>query len=183
MVLLGMEFPGPSPYSEGEPPTAHNACSWRPNFTKKARLSAGFHIFNFSIKMESHHSMALPLKLLGIALAGSLGTLSRFGLSSLVQRLAGGNFPWGTAVVNIIGCFLFGLIWTLGSERMAISTEARAIILTGYMGAFTTFSTFISETSQFTVGGQWFNATCNVTFQVVAGLLLFAAGSTLARVF
>ena len=128
-----------------------------------------------------HFTMTLPLKLLCVALAGGLGTLSRFGLASLVQRLAGPGFPWGTASVNIIGCFLFGLVWTAGTEKMAISVEARTIILTGFMGAFTTFSTFISETSQLTGSGQWVSAFGNVLFQVAVGLLLFMCGAALAR--
>ncbi|VFQ42711.1 fluoride efflux transporter FluC [Desulfoluna butyratoxydans] len=125
--------------------------------------------------------MILYQKLLCIAAAGSLGTLSRYGLAGLVQRLAGGGFPWGTATVNIIGCFLFGLIWTLGADRMAIGAETRTIILTGFMGAFTTFSTFISETGQLAVGAQWWVAMGNIVLQVGAGLALFAAGAALAR--
>lgn len=125
--------------------------------------------------------MFLYQKLLCIAAAGALGTLSRYGLAGLVQRLAGSGFPWGTAAVNVTGCFLFGLIWTLGGERMALSAEARTILLTGFMGAFTTFSTFISETGQLAWGAQWWVALGNVTLQVAAGLALFFVGVSLAR--
>jgi len=125
--------------------------------------------------------MILYQKLLCIAAAGSLGTLSRYGLAGLIQRLAGSGFPWGTAAVNTIGCFLFGIVWTLGAERMAISAEARTIILTGFMGAFTTFSTFISETGQLAGGAQWWVALGNITLQVGAGLALFFVGAALAR--
>ncbi len=125
--------------------------------------------------------MVLYQKLLCIGVAGALGTLSRYGLSGLIQGMVGIGFPWGTAAVNAIGCLLFGLVWTLGAERMAISAEARTIILTGYMGAFTTFSTFISETGQLAGGAQWWIAVGNITFQISVGLALFFAGSALAR--
>lgn len=125
--------------------------------------------------------MVLSQKLFCIATAGALGTLSRYGLAGLVQRLAGSGFPWGTAAVNVIGCFLFGLVWTLGAERMALSAEARTILLTGFMGAFTTFSTFISETGQLAGGAQWWVALGNITLQVGAGLAIFFAGASLAR--
>ena len=125
--------------------------------------------------------MFLYQKLLCIGTAGALGTLSRYGLAGVVQRMTGIGFPWGTATVNAIGCFLFGLVWTLGSERMAIGAEARTIILTGYMGAFTTCSTFISETGQLAGDAQWWIALGNITLQISVGLALFFVGTALAR--
>ena len=125
--------------------------------------------------------MFLYQKLLCIAGAGALGTLSRYGLAGFVQRIAGAGFPWGTVTVNVVGCFLFGLVWTLGGERMIISAEARTIILTGFMGAFTTFSTFISETGQLATGAQWWVAFGNITLQVSVGLALFFIGAAVAR--
>ena len=80
-------------------------------------------------------------EILWIALAGALGTLARYGLGGAVQTVLGQNFPWGTLVVNAIGCLLFGLVWTLAEERLLISGHLRFIVLVGFMGAFTTFST------------------------------------------
>ena len=72
-------------------------------------------------------------KLALIALAGACGTLSRYWLSGLVYDVAGKEFPWGTAAVNILGCFLFGLVWEVAEGRYLFRSEARTIFLTGFM--------------------------------------------------
>ncbi|HEX9620201.1 MAG TPA: fluoride efflux transporter CrcB [Polyangiaceae bacterium] len=85
-------------------------------------------------------------KLLLLALAGGLGTLARFGLSLAVSERFGSRLPWGTLAVNTLGCLLFGCIWALGENGRWITPEQRALVLTGFMGAFTTFSTYGFET-------------------------------------
>lgn len=117
-----------------------------------------------------------------IALAGAAGTLARYWLSGLVYDLVGREFPWGTAAVNILGCFLFGLVWELGGERMIIRNETRAIILTGFMGAFTTFSTFIFESGAFLEDGRVLPALANVGFQTVVGFAALFGGLMLGRI-
>lgn len=116
-----------------------------------------------------------------IALCGALGTLARFGLQGLVQRLCGEAFPWGTFVVNIVGCFLFGIVWMLAEERLLISGQTRLIILTGFMGAFTTFSTFAFETGQQLRESQWLYAAGNTAGQVIVGILCLFLGMALGR--
>jgi CrcB protein len=69
-----------------------------------------------------------------IAFAGALGTTARYGLGGFVQGLAGGDWPWGTLFVNLAGCFLFGLVWTLADERLVIGEEARVIVVGGIHG-------------------------------------------------
>lgn len=123
-------------------------------------------------------------KLLWIALAGGLGALARFGLVKLVQDAAStakGDFPWGTLAVNILGCLIFGLVWTMTTERFTISPELRVAVLIGFLGAFTTFSTFAFETSGFLRDGQWLLAAGNLTAQNVLGLLAMFAGLTLGK--
>lgn len=117
-----------------------------------------------------------------IGFAGALGTLARYGLGGLVQRIAGGHLPWGTLFVNVLGCFLFGLIWTLADERLVISEEARLVVLGGFMGAFTTFSTFIFDTGGFVREAQWLLATGNVAIQTVTGLAFLFMGISAGRV-
>ncbi|MGD8564041.1 MAG: fluoride efflux transporter CrcB [Desulfarculaceae bacterium] len=120
-------------------------------------------------------------KLLLIAAAGGLGTLARYGLGGLVHRVLGMTFPWGTMAVNILGCFAFGLVWHLAESRMLISGQTRIIALAGFMGAFTTFSTFIFETGMFLRDGQWLPAILNVAAQNIVGLAALLLGFAVAR--
>jgi fluoride exporter len=120
-------------------------------------------------------------KILALALAGSLGTLARVGLGSLVQRWLGPQFPWGTAAVNLLGCFLFGLVWMLGSERGRLSPELRFIVLVGFMGAFTTFSSFVADSADLGTKGRLWAALLNVVGQNALGLLCFFLGARLGR--
>ncbi len=119
--------------------------------------------------------------LLLIGLAGGLGALSRFGLAGFVQSLTGADFPFGTFVVNILGSFLFGLIFGLIEERLPAGGELRMILLTGFMGAFTTFSTFAYESLSLLRYGQWLSVLANVGGQIVLGLAAVALGLALAK--
>ncbi len=121
------------------------------------------------------------IKLLWIALAGALGTLARYGLGGLMHRLLPWPFPWGTLTVNLVGSFLFGLVWAVAVERTMISADLRIIVLAGFMGAFTTFSTFMFETGELLRNSQWLLAVGNLALQNVVGLAAVLAGWALAR--
>lgn len=127
--------------------------------------------------------IATPIatKLLLIAASGAVGTLARFGLSGLVQASYKGGMPLGTFVVNMIGCLLFGFVWTLSEEKLAISSEARIIILVGFMGAFTTFSTFAFETATLIRDSQWLMAAGNILAQNIIGIAFLFIGIALGR--
>lgn len=116
-----------------------------------------------------------------LALAGALGTLARFGLSGLVQRVCGSRFPWGTTFVNLTGCFLFGLIWMLAEDRRWIHPQLRLVLLTGFMGAFTTFSTYAFETGALLQAGQGWRAVANAFGQLLAGVLFVFLGLAAGR--
>lgn len=116
-----------------------------------------------------------------IALAGGLGSLARYVVTYKVQSYAGSSFPWGTLAVNAVGCFLFGLVWSLSEESMFISQEARVIILSGFLGAFTTFSTFGFETNAFLRTEQWLSALQNVGLQLFLGILFVGLGIASGR--
>lgn len=120
-------------------------------------------------------------KLLLLALAGGLGSLCRYGLSGLAQRLASTSFPLGTFTVNALGCLFFGLVWGALEERVGLNPEIRVIVLTGFMGAFTTFSTFAFESMSLIQHSQWLAAAANIIGQVVLGLALVLAGLFLGR--
>lgn len=121
-------------------------------------------------------------KILLLALAGGLGSLSRFGLSGLAHRVLGQSFPYGTALVNVLGCFLFGLVWSALENRIGLSPQVRGIVLTGFMGAFTTFSTYIFETMTFIQHSQWLLAMVNLAGQNIIGLTFIFLGLSLGRV-
>jgi fluoride exporter len=121
------------------------------------------------------------LKIAMLFLAGGIGCLARYGLAGLVQRIYGGEFPLGTLLVNLLGCLLFGFVWALAEQRMIISDESRVIILTGFMGSFTTFSTFAFESNRLARDSAWLYLTGNVMLHVVVGILAIHWGMSLAR--
>jgi len=120
-------------------------------------------------------------KTLWLAVAGACGTLARYGLAGMVHRWLGSSFPWGTAFVNILGCLLFGLFWAAVSERGLVSPGTRTIILVGFMGAFTTFSTFVAETGRLLSDSELLMAFANVAFQMVIGVGMFFLGLAIGR--
>jgi CrcB protein len=120
-------------------------------------------------------------KILYIALAGTVGTLVRYWLSGAVYKAFGAALPWGTWAVNILGCFLFGLVWVLAEERYLISGETRTIILVGFMGAFTTFSTYLFESSQLVFDAQWGRLVVNLIGQNLVGFAGLVLGMFLGR--
>ncbi|AGW15151.1 fluoride efflux transporter CrcB [Megalodesulfovibrio gigas] len=119
--------------------------------------------------------------LLLCGLAGALGALSRLGISRLVQRLAGTNLPLATAAVNLLGCFLFGLLWGLLNDRFAASAGVKTVVFTGFLGALTTFSTYAYENVGLMAEGRLTTALLNVLGQNILGFALVALGLTLAR--
>jgi len=116
-----------------------------------------------------------------LSVAGALGTLCRYWLSGAVYAVAGRYLPWGTWAVNLLGCFLFGLVWVLAEERGALSGQARIVILTGFMGAFTTFSTLIFESAELLRDGQWLSLGLNLAGQNLFGFVAFWLGSATGR--
>lgn len=120
-------------------------------------------------------------KLLWLSLAGACGTISRYSLCELAHRLKPGPFPIGTFTVNILGSFLFGLIYVLAQKKLNLSPEARVILLVGFMGSFTTFSAFAFETASMLKSSQWMLALGNVLAQTVLGIAALAAGVMVAR--
>ena len=126
--------------------------------------------------------MAIWQRLLLLALGGGLGALARYGLSGLVQRCSGSGLPYGTLVVNVLGCFQFGLVWALAAERMMIGPEMRTVILVGFLGSFTTLSTCIFESHWLLADARWLIALGNLAVMNVASLGVFALGLAVGRV-
>jgi fluoride exporter len=120
-------------------------------------------------------------KLLWMGLAGALGVLARYGLTGLTHRLYPGGFPLGTFVVNVLGCLVFGLVFGLFEAREALGSQARIVILVGFMGAFTTFSSYMYEGAELLRGGQWAWAALYLLGQNLLGFAALLGGLALAR--
>jgi CrcB protein len=120
-------------------------------------------------------------KLLLLALAGALGTLARYGTAGWIHRINGAGFPVGTLTVNCAGCFLAGLLWSLFETRWPVSGEIRTIVLVGFMGAFTTFSTLILETHHLARSAEWTFAAVNLVLQNGLGMAFLMIGIALGR--
>jgi CrcB protein len=121
--------------------------------------------------------------LLLIAAAGGAGALARYGLGLGVQRLTGSEFPLGTLVVNLVGCLAFGLIAGLAEQRLPLTKETELVIFTGFMGAFTTFSTYAFHTGLFLHEKQWGWAVLNLAGHNVIGVALLLIGLVIGRSF
>jgi CrcB protein len=121
------------------------------------------------------------LQILLIALAGSVGALSRYGLSSLVSNVFGDKFALGTLTVNVIGCFLIGFVMHISLSTDIISVDIRNAVTIGFLGALTTFSTFSYETFKYIEDAQWIYAGANVALNVILGLIATIIGLAAAR--
>lgn len=116
-----------------------------------------------------------------LVLGGAVGTVCRYVLSGVVYQGLGANFPYGTLIVNLFGCFIVGLLSVLSDEKFLLTPEVRILLMAGFCGAFTTFSTFILETGNLAKDGEMIKALGNVVLSVVAGFLVFRLGIFLGR--
>ena len=123
----------------------------------------------------------IKLNLLIIALGGALGAVSRFLLSNGVSRALGSALPYGTLVINIVGCFAMGLLMTIIVDREMLPAAWRLFLCVGFLGGFTTFSSFGYEALMLLTEGRLLAALAYVGGSVVLGLVAAAAGVLCAR--
>ena len=121
------------------------------------------------------------IKYLNLIVGGMAGTLARYALSGIIYQILGTNFPYGTLVVNLSGCFLVGFLASLAEEKFLLGPNARLLLMVGFCGAFTTFSTLIFETANLIKDGESLRAFFNISISVVAGFFLFKLGVILAE--
>lgn len=113
------------------------------------------------------------MNILLVAIGGAAGSVCRYLVSSAVLRSFGTLFPAGTFVVNAVGCLAFGAIAGATHERLTLAPEARALLLAGLLGGFTTFSSYMNESFVLVREGQFLWAALNLGGQVVVGFSAF----------
>jgi len=118
---------------------------------------------------------------INLAAGSLLGGFSRYFMGGLVAKTFGASFPHGTLAVNLTGCFLIGILDTLAEEKFHIGPNARMLLMVGFCGAFTTFSTLILETSHLMKDGEMLRAFANLAISIVLGLLLLRLGGYLGK--
>jgi CrcB protein len=117
-----------------------------------------------------------------IALGGALGAVGRYALSSQITHWIGPGFPWGILLVNLVGCFVMGVIAELGALSLNLSPEMRAFLTTGILGGFTTFSAFALDSAVMIERGDWGATVLYVSASVLGSILALFAGLALVRV-
>ncbi len=121
------------------------------------------------------------IKLLNLIVGGTAGTLARYFLTHITYHFLGAGFPYGTLLVNLTGCFIIGVISTFSSGTFFLTYNHRILLVTGFCGAFTTFSTFIFESANLIKSGEFVKASLNITLSIVLGFIVFKAGEMIGK--
>jgi fluoride exporter len=125
--------------------------------------------------------MLNPMALFLIGLGGFAGSISRYLVDGFVVDRTAGGFPWGTLAVNVTGSFILGLLFAMTTERAILPAEIRGPLMIGFIGAYTTFSTYMLESWRLIEGGEWAPAIANLGGSIVLGLVAVVVGLTLGR--
>jgi CrcB protein len=122
------------------------------------------------------------LKIILVLLGGAIGTGCRYGLGALIySRIERLTFPYATVIINVSGSFAIGLLAELFDRRALVSPMTRAALLVGFLGGYTTFSSFSYETFSLIRDGEWLRATLNSVSSVLLGLAAVWLGVRLAQ--
>jgi CrcB protein len=116
-----------------------------------------------------------------IALGGALGAVGRYALAGQIAHWTGAGFPWGILTVNVVGCFVMGLLAELGALTLNFSGEMRAFLTTGILGGFTTFSAFALDSAVMIERGEWGATMLYVSASVLGSIAALFLGLGLAR--
>jgi CrcB protein len=119
---------------------------------------------------------------LAIAFGGALGALSRYWLTVSIERFNGTGFPLGTFMVNLLGSFLIGLLYIILAEKLSVAVQWRPVIITGFLGAMTTFSTFSLDALLLFQQGHYNTALFYVLSSVMICIFAAYVGMQIARI-
>lgn len=118
-----------------------------------------------------------------IAVGGAIGAIVRYLVAASIQSRVPSAFPWGTFVVNLTGCFIMGVVSTILAERVNIGESWGLLVPVGFIGAYTTFSTFELETYRAVTQGAALIGGANVVASVAAGYVALWLGVVIGRIF
>jgi CrcB protein len=113
---------------------------------------------------------------------GGAGAVTRYILGTWIGQRWGRSFPLGTFVINVSGSFVIGLLMTLMAERFMENPAWRLLLVVGFLGGYTTFSSFQYETGKLATDGEFLYASLNVILSVIAGFVALKAGEVLAKI-
>lgn len=116
-----------------------------------------------------------------IGIGGFLGAITRYGVGVWIGQRWGRNFPFGTFVINVTGSLVIGFVMPLLTERFMVNPQWRLLIAVGFLGAYTTFSTFEYETGALLKDGEWLIAALNVILSVLIGFMALKVGEIAAK--
>ena len=116
-----------------------------------------------------------------IGFGGFIGSICRYYSQQFVAKYFLSTFPYGTLIVNVVGCFLVGLVFGFADKGNVLSPEWRMFLATGFCGGFTTFSTFSYESTQLINNGEYFYLALYIAASVIIGVLATFAGIALTR--
>lgn len=116
-----------------------------------------------------------------IGVGGFVGAVTRYAVAVWIGQRWGRIFPLGTFIINVTGSFFIGLLMTLFTERFTENPQWRLLLVVGFLGAYTTFSTFEYETGALLKDGEWLYAGLNVILSVVMGFIALKLGEIIAK--
>jgi CrcB protein len=117
-----------------------------------------------------------------VGLGGALGSMARYGVSLIVNKFYTASFPLATFFINILGCFIIGLLFGVTQKNNTLQSDTWLILATGFCGGFTTFSAFALENSNLLKGNLNITALLYTVLSVVIGILLCRLGITITNI-
>ncbi len=118
---------------------------------------------------------------IAVSLGSIAGGLARYYLTGVLMRFCGQGFPFGTLLVNVLGCLLIGVFSTFAETKIPLGPQGKLLLTTGFCGAFTTFSTFMLETDQLFQGAFLLKAALYVFASLIFGFAAFRFGVSLVH--
>ncbi len=120
-------------------------------------------------------------KFIYLGIGSVLGGFARYFMSDSIHKALGASYPYSTLIVNLLGCLIIGFASSLSEEKLFFGANGNILLIVGFCGAFTTFSTFMLETDNLIKYGQFFRALSYVVISCVAGFVAFRLGAFLAK--